>query len=314
MKILAIIPARGGSKGIPHKNIINLAGYPLIYYVISELLKTERVNKIIVSTDDNKIKNTVFDYFKNEVEVLDRPEEISNDTATSESVIDHVIKNTKEKYDYILFVQCTSPLTESSDFNNLIDNIELGFDSACFYIDDYGTIFDIDEATKARLPRQKKTPRKREAGNAWIFKTTEFLINKSRLFGKISLCKINPPKHLEIDEPEDLNLMNYLLQLRNLKDLKNKTIYIDIDNTICFTKKDDYQNAIPNYEMINKFNELSKNNTIIYYTARGTTTGINHFSITKNQLDKWNVIYDRLKLGKPFFDVYIDDKSFSIIN
>ena len=91
----------------------------------------------------------------------------------------------------------------------------------------------------------------------------------------------------------------------------NKIYYIDIDNTICTQEADgDYKNARPWMDRIEKVNKLyDEGNKIIFYTARGTKTHINWFKITKNQLKKWNVKYHELKMSKPQFDYFIDDKA-----
>ena len=92
-------------------------------------------------------------------------------------------------------------------------------------------------------------------------------------------------------------------------------IYVDIDDTICYYENDDkkyldYNKAKPYYERIKKINNLyDEGNTIIYWTARGTKTGIPWFHITKKQLDNWGVKYHELRLGKPYYDLFIDDKS-----
>ena len=88
-------------------------------------------------------------------------------------------------------------------------------------------------------------------------------------------------------------------------------IYVDIDDTICvLTKGRDYSTAKPLYERIAKINDLyNKGHTIVYWTARGTTSGIDHTALTKSQLDKWLVKYHELKFGKPEYDIFIDDKN-----
>ena len=88
-------------------------------------------------------------------------------------------------------------------------------------------------------------------------------------------------------------------------------IYVDIDDTICYLEEDrNYATAKPIYERIAKINDLyNKGNTIIYWTARGTVTGVDHRELTENQLAKWLVKYNELKLGKPAYDLFIDDKN-----
>ena len=88
-------------------------------------------------------------------------------------------------------------------------------------------------------------------------------------------------------------------------------IFVDIDNTIC-TSGDpaDYSTAVPIVERILKVNELfDDGNTIVYWTARGTMTGKNWYLVTKNQLERWNAKHHELRLGKPAYDLFIDDKN-----
>ena len=88
-------------------------------------------------------------------------------------------------------------------------------------------------------------------------------------------------------------------------------IYVDIDETICKTPKDrDYSKSIPLRKHINKINKLYDNgNTIIYWTARGTATGIDWREVTERQFKEWGVKYHELKFGKPNYDLFIDDKN-----
>ena len=87
MNIISIIPARGGSKSIPKKNLVNFMGEPLILKTINQSKNTLNINRTIVSTDDQEIKNISL---SNGVEVIDRPVEISDDLATTESALLHV--------------------------------------------------------------------------------------------------------------------------------------------------------------------------------------------------------------------------------
>tara|TARA_R110002124_G_scaffold211182_1_gene377510 strand:- start:153 stop:461 length:309 start_codon:yes stop_codon:yes gene_type:complete len=88
-------------------------------------------------------------------------------------------------------------------------------------------------------------------------------------------------------------------------------IYVDIDETICESPKDrDYTKAQPIKKRIEKINKLfDEGNTIVYWTARGTMTGIDWYKITQKQFDIWGVKYHDLKMGKPAYDLFIDDKN-----
>ena len=87
-------------------------------------------------------------------------------------------------------------------------------------------------------------------------------------------------------------------------------IYVDIDNTILKTDGMDYAGAKPMPERIKKINHLyDEGNEIVYWTARGTNTGIDHTELTKNQLEKFGAKYHKLILKKPYYDLFIDDRN-----
>jgi CMP-N,N'-diacetyllegionaminic acid synthase len=215
----AIIPARSGSKGIKNKNMVLLNGKSLLFHSIDTLLETKTVDRIIVSTDSNEYKESIDDnYGTRNVIVQIRPKELAQDNTTSEEVLVHVVNECEKKYrsDGFLFVQCTSPLTEYSDFENMIEISRYNvYDSCFFYVEDYGYFYELDDIVgKPRLPRQERTPKRRECGNAWFFRKDGFLVHKTRLFGVVGMVKLDPPKHLEIDTNEDLDLISCLLDKR----------------------------------------------------------------------------------------------------
>jgi len=117
-EVLAIIPARGGSKGVPGKNIFPLAAKPLIAYTIEAALESRCVSRLIVSTDDKKIAEVSSLYG---AETIDRPAEISGDYHRSElaliHVLDHLEANEKCIPDWLIFIQCTSPLLLPEDID-----------------------------------------------------------------------------------------------------------------------------------------------------------------------------------------------------
>lgn len=88
-------------------------------------------------------------------------------------------------------------------------------------------------------------------------------------------------------------------------------IFVDIDETICEVQSDrDYSKSTPMKDRITKINKLyDEGNTIIYWTARGTGTGMNWRDVTEKQFKEWNVKYHDLKFGKPVYDLFIDDRN-----
>ena len=215
MTTVAIIPARGGSKGLTNKNITLLCGKPLICYVIEALLKANKVDHVAVTSDSDQILQIAHEVDQSVIRIK-RPNKVSSDSCLSETALVHAInflEGQNINFDRILFVQATSPLTESSDFDNLILSLN-GHDSAAFYVDDYGFFFELDDMNKPRSPRQLRKPRKREAGNAWAFLKKGFIKAESRLFGRIALCRLDSPKELEIDTKADLNLIESIIEAR----------------------------------------------------------------------------------------------------
>jgi len=122
-KFLAIIPARGGSKGIPHKNIVPLAGKPLIAYTIETALKSRLLDRVIVSTDDEQIAETA-KKFGAEVPFL-RPAEASSDTTLAVDVIVHALNWLKENENYepdaVIYLQPTSPLRTTKHIDEAVE-------------------------------------------------------------------------------------------------------------------------------------------------------------------------------------------------
>lgn len=116
-KILAIIPARGGSKRLPRKNVLDLAGKPLIAWTIEAGLKSKYIDKVIVSSDDDEVLDISQSFG---ADIIKRPDFLASDTATSFDVIKHTIDHV-DKYDYIVLLQATSPLRNEKHIDEAFD-------------------------------------------------------------------------------------------------------------------------------------------------------------------------------------------------
>ena len=116
-KFLAIIPARGGSKRLPRKNVLDLCGKPLIAYSIEAGLQSKYIDKIVVSSDDEEILQISKKFG---AETIKRPDYLAGDTATTFDAIKHTIENL-EKYEYIVLLQPTSPLRNSKHIDEAIE-------------------------------------------------------------------------------------------------------------------------------------------------------------------------------------------------
>jgi CMP-N-acetylneuraminic acid synthetase len=117
---LAIIPARGGSKRIPRKNILDLNGKPLIAWSIEAGLNSQYIDKVVVSSEDKEILDISKEYG---VKIIKRPNILASDTATTFDTIKHTIENI-ERYDYIVLLQPTSPLRTVNHIDEAIELIE----------------------------------------------------------------------------------------------------------------------------------------------------------------------------------------------
>ena len=119
---LAIIPARGGSKRLPNKNILDLAGKPLIAYAIEAAKKSKYIDEIIVSSDSDEILEIVKEY---NIKTIKRPDYLASDTAKTIDVIKHVIEIMNKKYDYIVLLQPTSPLRNEKHIDEAIELLNI---------------------------------------------------------------------------------------------------------------------------------------------------------------------------------------------
>lgn len=117
MKILVIIPARGGSKGLPGKNIKLLGNKPLIVHAIECAIGSNLVSEIVVSTDSDEITDVARNY---NVKVIKRPSELAEDTSDVVTAVEHAYNFLNKEFDVIVLLQPTSPLRTSKDLDNII--------------------------------------------------------------------------------------------------------------------------------------------------------------------------------------------------
>jgi CMP-N,N'-diacetyllegionaminic acid synthase len=210
-KILAFIPARGGSKGIPNKNIKLFNGKPLIEWTIDSALKSKLISKVIVSSDSQKILSISK---KLGAETVLRPKNISGDFATTESAIKHYIKNTKESFDTIVLLSPTSPIRKINDIDNAIKEFKSKKLDSCFSASillDF-LIWKLNKKKKYesinynfqnRATRQKRDLNYVENGSIYVFKTKLIKYHDNRIAGKIGIYLMNFWQSFEIDVKDD---------------------------------------------------------------------------------------------------------------
>jgi YrbI family 3-deoxy-D-manno-octulosonate 8-phosphate phosphatase len=223
MNCLAIIPARGGSKGIPHKNVRPLAGKPLIAYNIEQAQRSKWINRLVVSTDDAEIAAVARQYG---AEVVWRPSEISGDTASSELALLHTMEYLEQAEGYlpeiVVFLQCTSPLTLAEDMDGTVQALlDQQADSALAVMpfhyflwkpDATGDVVGINHDKLVRPLRQQREPQYLETGAVYVMRAQGFRQARHRFFGKTALYEMPAERRLEIDDPVDLKVAEVLLR------------------------------------------------------------------------------------------------------
>ncbi len=221
MTIITIIPARGGSKGLPGKNIRELANKPLIAHSIINAKEAKLVDKVYVSTDDREIAEISREYA---AEIIHRPDELAGDTASSESALIHAveqIESTGVAIDLVVFLQCTSPIRTATDIDNAIRKVTTEkADSLLSVSPSHRFLWqEVDGVAKSinydyrhRLRRQDMQPQYVENGSIYIFKPWVLKELNNRLGGKIALFPMSEAASWEIDSPLDFEIAESLLK------------------------------------------------------------------------------------------------------
>ena len=221
--VVAIILARGGSKGITGKNIIDFCGKPLIVWTIEQLQQAKGIDSIWVSSDSEEILSIGRNCG---VETICRPDELSGDAATSESGWLHaleIIENKAGYVDIVIAPQVTSPLREARDIERgLRDFQEQKYDSmfSCSVVEDLffwekmpdGTLRSVNYDYRNRKRRQEISKQYIENGSFYLFKPEILRQHNNRFGGKIGMTQMEFWKMFEIDSMEDLKMCEALMR------------------------------------------------------------------------------------------------------
>jgi len=220
-KILAIIPARGGSKRLPRKNIIDLNGKPLIAWSIEAGLNSKYVDRVIVSTDDIEIAK-ISEKWGADIPFI-RPKELATDIATTVDVIMHALINVeggKKVYDYIMLLQPTSPLRSAIHVDEAIELlIERSMENVVGVTEvshpyewtntlPHNMSMDDFISDKAYLTRSQDFPKRYQINGAiYLIKKEAFLLCKKMISSKKSIAYIMDQNYsIDIDTENDFLL------------------------------------------------------------------------------------------------------------
>jgi YrbI family 3-deoxy-D-manno-octulosonate 8-phosphate phosphatase len=234
-RVLAVIPARGGSKGVPGKNVATVGGVPLVARAVRACAAARRITATVVSTDDPAIAEVARSAG---AEVVLRPAAIAGDTATSEAAVLHAMDAYEAMSgaaaEVVLLVQCTSPFITGEELDGVVEAItEGGADTAHTVAPFHGFVWraagpdgagasgaglrgngvgvNHDKSTRPR--RQDRPQDLLETGAAYGFRADGFRAARHRFFGRTSLVWTDPARVLEIDEPADLERARALAPL-----------------------------------------------------------------------------------------------------
>lgn len=334
INILAIIPARSGSKSVKDKNIRIMNDKPMLAYSIEHALQSKQINRVIVSTDSPTYQEIARN-FGAETPFL-RPAEISMDTSLDIEVFQHalswLVENEGYTADICVHLRPTHPIRNSKDIDNMIHILQndpsldavrsvspanqTPYKMWLFKEQNSDTMSpvvtcNIPEAYNA--PRQKLPQVYMQNACIDVIRASTILEKHSMTGDKIAGYRMQ--YDFDIDTEEDLLRAEHFMQIdQAIREGRKLKICCDIDGVIaCKMPGNAYGLARPLEDNIRILNALfGKGFHITLFTARGYRTGIDWKNVTVQQMRKWNVHYHELLFGKPDADIYIDDKLFNI--
>jgi len=222
LNIVAIIPARAGSKGLPQKNLFPIHQKPLIQWTFEQVLSASKIDHVFVSTNDPAIINLAKEHG---VKTILRPSELCTDNATSESALLHALENIEIEYnlfpDIIVFLQATSPLRLKDDIDNAINLFIENKADSLFSTTELSDLtiwqkknrkwHSLNFDYKKRLRRQDQNPNFVENGSIYIFKPKILKKYNNRIGGKIANYNMNFWQTWELDTIEEVDLIEFFM-------------------------------------------------------------------------------------------------------
>lgn len=322
MNILAIIPARSGSKSVPNKNIRLINQKPMLAYSIEHALKSSKINRVILSTDSEEYARIGRDYGAETPFI--RPAEYATDTALDIDVFYHCLSYLKEKENYtadiVIQLRPTYPIRDVSDIDAMIDmliqnpeadsvrSVSLAKEIP-YKMWKKGTngeilpvVSDIKECYN--MPRQQLPTAYYQNACIDVVRGSVILEQRSMTGNKILGYEMKD--NFDIDTEQEMKLATDRLDIEQ----GGRRFVFDIDGVVAqLEPNNNYSLSQPNVRMIEVINKLYHlGNYIVLFTARGYVTGKDWSVITEEQLKRWGVKYHELHFGKPNADYYIDDK------
>ena len=212
---VAIIPARGGSKGVPGKNLCKVGGVPLIVRTIIAARDAEWIHTVCVSTDNANIQSVAQDAG---ADVVFRPPELARDESTSEQALLHALCKYPSAVN-MAFLQCTSPFTTSAEIDACMKMLDDGYDSVFTVAETHAGYWTeglqciSHNAGIQRKGRQLTRPLLRETGGIYAMRVQRFIEAGNRFFGKMGTFAVSERSAFEVDSPFDLRIANAMAEV-----------------------------------------------------------------------------------------------------
>jgi CMP-N,N'-diacetyllegionaminic acid synthase len=332
-RILVVVPARGGSKGIPMKNLLPVAGKPLLVHTAELVGRMDWIDRAVVSTDHLVIRDIAVEHGLDAPFM--RPTDLSGDRIGDVDVLVHALTATEaddgQHYDVVVMLQPTSPLRKASHVRACVEKLlDEELDSVWtvsptdlkshplkqLVVDENGCMTYFDPRGADIIARQQLEPVYHRNGVAYALRREALLDHASLLGERAGALVIDEPQ-ISIDTLEDVARVEAVIAYpgndnhpSTARKLRPRRLVVDIDGVLAEAVPDlDYAEAGPIRENVERVNALFDHGChIVLFTARGSGTGKDWSAVTEEQMKRWGVRYHELRFGKPPADYYIDDR------
>ncbi len=238
VRVIAVIPARGGSKGVPGKNLRRVGGRSLVERAVDACRAAQLIDEVYVSTDDPEIARAAENAG---AWVIDRPTRLAGDAASSESALVHALDQVSalgDTPDVLVFVQCTSPFINPADLDRGVELVARDrADSAFSAVATYeflwrsagtpGLVLGQNHDPRRRPRRQDREPDYRETGAFYVMQVPGFLAAEHRFFGRTAVVEVPELTAVDVDHLHDLTLAGALATV-----IEQPAAAVDVDVVI----------------------------------------------------------------------------------
>jgi YrbI family 3-deoxy-D-manno-octulosonate 8-phosphate phosphatase len=219
VSVVAVVPARGGSKGVPGKNLRRIAGRSLVARAVDAALAAESIDRVLVSTDDVEI---AAEARRAGAEVVNRPADIADDTASSEAAVLHALAGLDAKPEIVVFVQATSPFINPADLDSAVHRVLSAREDVVFaavrthaflWRQTADGAVGVNHDASIRPRRQDRDEQFQETGAFYVMRAEGFVRGGHRFFGRVGVHEVDSARAIEIDTVRELELAGLIAPL-----------------------------------------------------------------------------------------------------